>query len=245
MLSILVGFFETSTLDVVDPILKSHPLVVATYATTVDEWNYLLKKQHYDLFLFQISANESNVQNIVNALKENPEHKFKPVYIFCKKIEILVSSYINWHCCECFLLPLSEESKLHFDELLHYHERLYYQILSPQKKHFQVESTKGIHVVPLTQILFVESTMKKSILHLRGEDLHLPYPLYRIRSLLPAENFVQTHRSFIVNVSNISFIDKSNEPWGIFFFDSHKEAYVSRSHQKELLPYFPSLQGTI
>ena len=56
----------------------------------------------------------------------------------------------------------------------------------------------------------------------------------RLTEQLPADAFLQTHRSFLVNLNHISHIDKSRDPWTISFMGSDKVAFVSRSlrHQE-------------
>ena len=60
-------------------------------------------------------------------------------------------------------------------------------------------------------------------------------PLYRILEVLPKETFVQTHRSFIVNLKNASSIDKSQNPWTISFFGSEQLAFVGRSFKDNIM----------
>lgn len=98
-----------------------------------------------------------------------------------------------------------------------------------------ITTTKGIYNLPLNEILFIESHQKKSILHTKNGVLPLPIPLYRIRKALPAPIFLQTHRSFLVNLNNISYIDKQKDPWTIHFFMTEKHAFISRSFRHQVM----------
>lgn len=101
--------------------------------------------------------------------------------------------------------------------------------------HCLISTPKGIYNIPYEEILFVESGQKKATFHLTKGTLSLPIPLYRVRQVLPDSCFVQTHRSFIVNLHKVSYIDKTKDPWTICFFGSDKRAFVSRSFRKEVL----------
>lgn len=101
--------------------------------------------------------------------------------------------------------------------------------------HCRINTAKGIYNIPHKDILFVESGQKKSIIHLTNHTICLPVPLYRIREVLPAPYFVQTHRSYICNLRRISFIDKTKDPWVISFFGSNKTAFISRSFKKDVI----------
>lgn len=101
--------------------------------------------------------------------------------------------------------------------------------------HCLISTAKGIYNIPYSEILFVESGQKKSVIHLTNNTICLPVALYRIREVLPEPTFVQTHRSFIINLKNVSYIDKTKDPWVISFFGSNKTAFVSRSFKKDVL----------
>ena len=101
--------------------------------------------------------------------------------------------------------------------------------------HCHINTKKGIYNIPLTNILFIESHQKKSLVHLKQETLILHLPLYRLKEALPSELFLQTHRSFLVNLKNISHIDKQKDPWTVYFFDSQKCAYISRSFRHHVM----------
>ena len=135
------------------------------------------------------------------------------------------------------LIPaLGDETKQSLKELFAGTEQL--RILNGETGealHCLISTSKGIYNIPYEDILFVESGQKKSIFHLTKETLSLPVPLYRIREILPGSCFVQTHRSFIVNLHKISYIDKTKDPWMICFFGSDKTAFVSRSFRNDVL----------
>ena len=104
-----------------------------------------------------------------------------------------------------------------------------------QPTHCHITISKGIYNIPLREILFIECRQKKTLIHMKRETLLLPIPLYRLKEVLPAKLFLQTHRSFLVNLKNISHIDKQSDPWTIFFFDSQEYAYISRSFRHQVI----------
>lgn len=98
----------------------------------------------------------------------------------------------------------------------------------------RISTKKAIYKIPYEEILFIESEHKKSIIHLSENIICVPIPLYRILEALPEETFVQTHRSFIVNLENAASIDKSRNPWTISFFGTEQLAFVGRSFKKNV-----------
>ncbi|WMI80168.1 LytR/AlgR family response regulator transcription factor [Anaerotignum sp. MB30-C6] len=241
MFSILLGFFDTTTQDFLEDFCKKCHQINVYSASTKEEWFALFEQQEFDCFFFRFEEDLMNVRNVIYSLRSDEQHQHTPIILFSTKIEFLITAFVHWRSCECFLLPFDNEKKEALSSLLHYYVGMYQKMHLAQRKFFQVNTPKGLYNLPYNDILYVESAMKKSIVHLKSDAIHVPYPLYQVRKLIPEKNFVQTHRSFIVNLDNISYVDKSKEPWGIFFFGSDKEAFVSRSHKKTLPPFF---QGT-
>lgn len=99
----------------------------------------------------------------------------------------------------------------------------------------RISTKKAIYKIPYQEILFIESECKKTVIHLSTDTICLSVPLYRIRDALPEETFVQTHRSFVVNLENAAAIDKSRNPWAISFFGTEQLAFVGRSFRKRVL----------
>ena len=104
-----------------------------------------------------------------------------------------------------------------------------------QPSYCHITTTKGIYNIPLKEILFIECHQKKSFIHMRQETLILPMPLYRLKESLPDSIFLQTHRSFLVNLQNISHIDKQKDPWTISFFGCEEHAFISRSYRHQVM----------
>ena len=98
-----------------------------------------------------------------------------------------------------------------------------------------IQTPKHILSLHLDKILFIESRQKHSIVHTATSSVSLAVPLYSILSQLPRNSFIQIHRSFIINLENISYIDKSKEPWIVFFHGSEKIAFVSRSFRQQVI----------
>lgn len=242
MFSILLGFFDAPTQEYLQDFCKKCGQLSVSCASTKEEWFALYEQQEFDCFFFRFDEDLLTVRDAIYHLRNCEKHEHTPIILFSTKIEYLITAFVHWRCCECFLMPFDNEKKEALVSLLHYYESMYEKMHSDNQKFCQINTPKGLYNLPYRDILYVESTMKKSIIHLKKDAIHVPYPLYQVRRMISDKSFVQTHRSFIVNLDNISFVDKSKEPWGIFFFDSDKEAFVSRSHKKTLPPFFLGLE---
>jgi len=238
MFSILLGFLDAPTQEYLRELCNNCGQISVSHANTQEEWSALFKQQEFDCFFFRFEEDLMTVRNVIYDLRKNEQHKHTPIILFSTKIEYLITAFVHWRSCECFLLPFDNEKKEALSSLLHYYVGMYQKMHLVQNKFCRITTPKEIYNLLYSDILYVESTMKKSIIHMKNDAIHVPLPLYQVRRMIDDDNFVQTHRSFIVNLENISYVDKSKEPWGIFFFDSDKEAFVSRSHKKTLPLFF-------
>ena len=104
-----------------------------------------------------------------------------------------------------------------------------------QPSYCHIITSKGIYNLPLEDILFIECFQKKSILHTKTDTLFLPLPLYHFLTILPPPFFLQTHRSFIINLKNVSYIDRHKDPWIVSFFSCQTQALISRSYRRVVM----------
>lgn len=201
----------------------------------------LIASHSIDCFFFWLDDNLAMTNKVISRIRQKKEYLHTPMLFFSFKIEYLLFALVQWKSCEIFYCPLGKEKKEELTDLIQYYDELYQKIHFDTMFHCNISTSKEIFSVPYRDILFVESTMKKSVLHTKTEAHMLPVPLYRVREMLPASFFVQTHRSFIVNTKNIAYIDKSKDPWIVTFFGSKKYAYISRNYKKDVPLMFPQM----
>lgn len=201
----------------------------------------LVDRSSIDCFFFWLDESISLSNSIISRIRQKKEYLYTPALFFSAKIEYLLAIFVQWKSCEIFHYPLGKEKKAELADLVRHYDELYQKIHFDKVLHCNISTSKEIFSVPFCDILFAESTMKKCVLHMKKGSVTLPQPLYRVREMLPSSFFVQTHRSFIVNTKNISYINKCQDPWVISFFDSKECAYVSRNYKKDISLMFPAI----
>jgi len=234
MFKILLAFFdEPSKTELKKLCLDMHDISIYE-ADTDEHWQNIFNEHTFDCFIISFDVYFSATRKYVQRIRDEQGYQFIPILLFSSQIEYLLSGLIMWRCCEFFLRPLIQERRDILSGLLHFYVDACNKMRAKQNKFLQIETPKEILNLPLTDILFIESAMKKSVVHLKDGDISFSVPLYRIKEQIEGDSFVQTHRSFIVNIENISFVDKRSEPWIVSFFHSTKAAYISRSYKKDV-----------
>lgn len=91
------------------------------------------------------------------------------------------------------------------------------------------------HIVPIKDILFLEAEHIYVKIHLVGDrKIVQRNSLKEILKQLPEEKFLQTHRSFAINIHRISHWDHQN------LYIQHQAIPISRSRKKEVFSYLKS-----
>lgn len=235
MFTILIFQFEEAIKQELKEICSGISQIHILEGSMADELNKLIQEHHIDCFFFCLDQHFDEITQSISTLRQKQQYHYTPLFLFSAKIERLVSTFTHWETCEFFLLPIAKERRKVLADLLQHYESLHHKLHHDTPSHLRISTGKGIYNIPYTEILFVESTMKKSLVHTKSGIISLPAPLYRIRKLLPETDFLQTHRSFIINLKNACFVDKTKEPWVISFPHYDKAAFVSRSYRKEVL----------
>lgn len=105
-----------------------------------------------------------------------------------------------------------------------------------------VETKQGVYSIPVNDIVCVEARSKKVIVHTVSSDYDSVCPIQYWIQKLSMKCFIQTHRSFIVNMEHITAFDRTL----IHFCDCQFKAYLTRrkySQFKEAyLLYLESVQ---
>ena len=70
-----------------------------------------------------------------------------------------------------------------------------------------IETRQGVHNVPISSIIMVETQGKKVIVHTTARDYESIHTMQYWLDQLPVNRFFQTHRSFIINYEHITNFD--------------------------------------
>lgn len=229
---ILLANFSGKDATTLDCFIAQHANITLLNATTVDEWHDLFQHHKIDCFFFFLDADFALCRKLFGYMREQELYCCVPAILFSSQIDYLFSTFLTWYGCEYFHTPLTAEKQRVLSKLLYFYDDSSRNMRVDENKICQIDTGKEIINLPFRDILFLESSMKKTLLHLKNEVFFLPLPLYLVKNQLDQISFLQTHRSYIINTDTISSIDKTKFPWVIYFAESNKTAFVSRSYKE-------------
>lgn len=103
------------------------------------------------------------------------------------------------------------------------------EIIPENNDHFFVRSDRKMIKINFDEITYIESLSDYIKIHLSDKNIITRETISNIEARLPKQNFIRTHRSFIVSLKAIHSF--TNETIGI---DNH-EIPISRSYKEEVL----------
>ena len=89
---------------------------------------------------------------------------------------------------------------------------------------YPVETKQGVHLIPSSDIIFVEAQARKVIVHTVNKDYESIRNMKYWASKLSPNCFTQTHRSFIINLEHVTEFDHSV----IHLYNNLFTAYLTR-----------------
>ncbi|MCK4260084.1 MAG: LytTR family transcriptional regulator DNA-binding domain-containing protein [Halanaerobiales bacterium] len=98
------------------------------------------------------------------------------------------------------------------------------------KKSYLVISEQNVKkIVKFREILFFERLSTKVIIHTFNNQIEIYSTLSNVEKKINNSNFYRTHRSYLVNLANVSEIEViGDRSYMINFFRGDKKAYISR-----------------
>lgn len=179
-----------------------------------------------DLLFLDIELNKSNGIEIGKKIKEtNSDCR---IIITSRFNKYLIDGY-KIHADRYFLKPINEiEFSMEMKNIL----KEYF------KQNFSIRDEKICRVpISLKKILYIEAYDKYTVLHMSNDaKLKTPYRLKYWTDKLKDYDFCQSHKSYLVNLSNVSGIKKTD----VVLF-SNELVPLSRHYKADFENYFMKL----
>lgn len=185
--------------------------------------NTLLKTQRPDLLLLDIEMPYLSGLDLLATLSNPPKVIVTSAYeqYALKGYELDVADYL--------LKPISFERFLKAVNKVH--DLLQKESLPTQENFLFIKSDKQMRKVFLKDILFAEALENYVCIHTTSGKILTHSTLKRIGESLPEGNFLQTHKSYIVNIDRIDLLEGNTLRLGTF------QVPVARNYREEVLKW--------
>ncbi len=184
-------------------------LEVIAFALAAEAYRYA-KNEDVGLFILDIQLLDYKGTSLAKQLRALPQYKFTPIIFATALAGEELTMYRDVKCHSFLIKPFTkgEFSKAFRDAL-----KMSSQMIDVPKT-LRIEQKSFIFEYEISKIVFVESFGKKVIIHTNkdghalNQDEIAGYSLALLLEKLFAYNFVQCHKSYLVNRRYIQKIDK-------------------------------------
>lgn len=170
----------------------------------------ILQQQSIDLMFLDVNMPELTGINFIKSLKHKPE--------------VIITTAYSEHALEGYQLDVVEYllKPIYFDRFLQAVSKAS-DLLALKAKAKQIKqpttiNTEGdsffiktgpqkISRIKLADIIYIESLHEYVRIHLKAEHHTIYHSLKNLLEVLPDDQFIQIHRSFIINFNRVTFIE--------------------------------------
>jgi DNA-binding LytR/AlgR family response regulator len=189
------------------------------------------KKYEIDLFILDIELPDNSGLSMAEEIRKLPKYQFTWILFITGHKRFMTDAYKNIHCYDFITKPFEiDKVRSHVENLLN--NRIVRQDI--QEFQFLTIICRDIFYKLKTEdILFIEVNQRECKIHTYAlMDTIKRLTLKNIASQLPSTNFVQCHKSFIVNIDYIKTIEIIDKTWTISFKNYDMQVVVGNSFKK-------------
>ena len=197
---------------------------------TAEEALKVIEHQTIDLFFLDIELPGLSGLELAYKLRKIPQYKFTYIVFITTYVQKILESFKAIHCYDFIIKPFKDESVIRIaQELL---EGICFSRKSKREDpkeppYVLLDFRKYTFKIFLDEILFIEVQRRDCRIHTRKQIYTIPnITLKKIASMLPENNFIQSHRAYLINPNQVSFVEKTKEV--IYFKDYDQEALLGR-----------------
>ncbi|MHA0856982.1 LytR/AlgR family response regulator transcription factor [Paenibacillus sp. CMAA1364] len=172
----------------------------------------IAQQEVIDLFILDIQLTDYKGTKLAHQLRAMDQYSYTPIFFATALANEELTAFREIKCYSFLIKPFTKEEVISvLQETIRYSQHLSLE----QKKTLRIEQKSHIFEYELNQILYVESFGKSLELHLSTDGAQVRsdrisgLSLRKMSELLDDPSFIQCHKSYIINTSYITKIDKS------------------------------------
>ena len=157
----------------------------------------------YDTFLLDIQLKDYSGLELAKEIRNIDIYKMTPIIFITAIPTSEIMAFKEIHCYDYIIKPFREEQVRTALETV-----INYGIKNEDKKeYFRLDQGRYSYSIDQNEIIYIESKSRKLIITTINETFKIStYTLYKLLDEL-SENFIQCHKSYIINMNYIEKID--------------------------------------
>jgi len=215
-------------------------------ATNIIDALSIAKEKQIDLFFLDINLEDGSGFKFAEEIRKIEIYKLTWMVFVTIYRDFMLTAFKKVHCYDYILKPYKKEKI----------QKLTKRLLSDNKEQVAVTKINEKYIiVPIknieikiyvNEIVFVEVFLRTSMIHTIKGSFTIDYlSLKKLNLMINDKNIIQSHRSFLINISYVNKIEKTNDKTSckIYFYNTDKIALLGHSYKKNIMGKFNNVVG--
>ena len=199
----------------------------------------IANKKEISLFYVDISLKDSSGLDFAKKVRTVNKYKLTSIVFITTYVKHMLEAFKEIHCYDYIIKPYKEEEVREVTLTLLENKKREDTKLIDEKK-YAVFNIGGIFLkICVDDIIFIEVYLRTFIIHTKTEKYEAKNTsLKKIKEQMKYFNFIQVHKSYIVNLKLIRSIDKTTCPWNIRFKNCKECVPIGNKFKDDVLKGF-------
>ena len=209
----------------------------------------IARRVQIDLFFVDIGLNHSKGESglrFAEEIRKMENYRLTWIVFVTIHKEYMFTAFRKVHCYDYIVKPYDKAEIQKMTGLLLSESREEGNAARTRRE-FIIVPVKNIQVKIFTdEIIFVEVFLRTSVIHTIHDSFAIDYlSLKKLKSMITDKDILQSHRSYLVNITYISKIEKSNDrtSYRIYFYQTEKTALLGYNYRQNVMDQFHKLCG--
>lgn len=191
-------------------ILEIENIIQVKTSTSSEEALKIAKNYSIDIFILDIQLIDYKGTQLAKQIRELDKYKYTPIIFATVLANEELSAYREIKCYSFLIKPFTkEEIKKALKEAIDYNNSIKHKT-----KNIRIEQKSQIFEYDINDIIYIESFRKRKVIHVLTVDKEViantisGYSLKSLLKLIDDNDFIQPHRSYIINKRYLQTIEK-------------------------------------
>lgn len=197
----------------------------------------IIKKHNIDLFLMDIELPDISGLKLAKKIRQISKYEFTYIVFITTHGYLQLEAFKKIHCYDFIQKPYENKEVINIVNKLTRGivKNKKNTILDREEIRFKLKSC--VLRIYVDEILFIESQGRNCLIHTKNKQYEVSnHNMNKMMSILPDHCFMQTHKSYIVNIKNIKEVDKrERNSWSVYFDNYEIPAFVGNTYKEHFI----------
>ncbi|WP_058486715.1 LytR/AlgR family response regulator transcription factor [Defluviitalea phaphyphila] len=197
----------------------------------------ILRNQDIDLFFLDIELPDISGIELAEKIRQIDRYEFSYIVFITSHVYFQLKAFKKIHCYDFIEKPYEKKDILEVTEKLIRAIKKEVKNNKTERKKIKFKLKSFILSIYEDEIIFIESQGRNCLIHTQNEVYEINnLSMKKVLNMLSKDLFMQTHKSYIINVEYIKEIKKKGRnAWTVYFYNYKIPAYISNKYKNKFI----------